>query len=80
MIFTLVPHIFRGSCINAAINTQLRVYTCINAATAHMRACNMRSAAPLSRGVEVVAVVVCCFISCGDFVKRPCAWESEAVW
>ena len=35
MIFTLVPHIFRGSCINAAINTQLRVYTCINAATAH---------------------------------------------
>ena len=53
-------------------------------AHAYMR--SMCSAAPLSR-VSLVKwrlskkfCCCCCFISCVDFVKRPCAWESEAVW
>ena len=72
-IFTLVPHIFRSSriCINA-------VRICAHA--------YMRSAAHLSRVSLVkwrrsrVHSCCCCYISCVDFVKRPCAWEREAVW
>ena len=46
IIFTLVPHIFRGSRINAAI---IYAATRINAATGICAHAYMRSAVPLSR-------------------------------